>query len=346
MPLITLWPPAYTRYVYGSRFLSQLCLRNCYATVAPATSRQPRTPDSDSALPSSLDKNILAHLSTDIPSLHELIRQYEANSGHVFRCSLPYESRPSESRQRHGLPNTSGDSESNIVMIAHCVETRDDHKVSLSSGFALEAPSAIPGETLFLTCAHTLEEARYFVSPDINLVSSKSGTFVISGSPEYQQIYPVSAIPSALPRSDLLVLASSKASVQTLPMSPYPAQPGTCIRAHFVSHSKSPPMEPGWIPWVGGTWSKWVRGTVLGYRDFAGRETMPGTYDALSHLLFTPLPTMGSSGGPIIDDESGAVIGVMLGTRMDNGIEGVRGWGVPSETIFEMFSLPGLEGKR
>ncbi len=62
----------------------------------------------------------------------------------------------------------------------------------------------------------------------------------------------------------------------------------------------------------------------------------PGTYDALSHLLFTPLPTMGSSGGPIIDDESGAVVGVMLGTRMDNRVEGVRGWGVPSETIFEV----------
>jgi hypothetical protein len=62
----------------------------------------------------------------------------------------------------------------------------------------------------------------------------------------------------------------------------------------------------------------------------------PGTYDALSHLLFTPLPTAGSSGGPIIDEESGAVVGIMLGTRMDSRIEGVRGWGVPSESIFEV----------
>jgi len=89
-----------------------------------------------------------------------------------------------------------------------------------------------------------------------------------------------------------------------------------------------------------------VTGTVIGYRDFAGRETNPGTYDALSHLLFHPPPTAGSSGGPIIDEESGGVIGVMLGTRMDNAVEGLRGWGVPAETIFEMFSLPGLEGKR
>jgi hypothetical protein len=112
------------------------------------------------------------------------------------------------------------------------------------------------------------------------------------------------------------------------------------------------PNEPGWVPWIGGTWSKWVRGTVLGYRDFAGRETQvqtrsfkvsktyfiaqPGTYDALSHLLFTPIPTAGSSGGPIIEEESGAVVGVMLGTRMDNRVEGTRGWGVPSEIIFEV----------
>ena len=66
------------------------------------------------------------------------------------------------------------------------------------------------------------------------------------------------------------------------------------------------------------------------------RIAQPGTYDALSHLFFTPLPTAGSSGGPIIDEESGAVIGVMLGTRMDNRVEGVRGWGVPAEAIYEV----------
>ena len=56
----------------------------------------------------------------------------------------------------------------------------------------------------------------------------------------------------------------------------------------------------------------------------------------MTHLLFEPLPTVGSSGGPIVDEESGAVIGVIVGTRMDNRVEGVRGWGVPSETIFEV----------
>ena len=53
-------------------------------------------------------------------------------------------------------------------------------------------------------------------------------------------------------------------------------------------------------------------------------------------MLFQPLPTTGSSGGPIVDEGTGAVVGVMLGTRMDSSIEGMRGWGVPAETIFEV----------
>ena len=53
-------------------------------------------------------------------------------------------------------------------------------------------------------------------------------------------------------------------------------------------------------------------------------------------MHFQPLPTTGSSGGPIVDESTGAVVGVMLGTQMDSSIGGVRGWGVPAETIFEV----------
>lgn len=53
-------------------------------------------------------------------------------------------------------------------------------------------------------------------------------------------------------------------------------------------------------------------------------------------MHFQPLPTTGSSGGPIVDETTGAVVGVMLGTQMHSAIEGVRGWGVPAETIFEV----------
>jgi hypothetical protein len=53
-------------------------------------------------------------------------------------------------------------------------------------------------------------------------------------------------------------------------------------------------------------------------------------------MHFQPLPTTGSSGGPIVDETTGAVVGVMLGTQMHSSIEGVRGWGVPAEAIFEV----------
>lgn len=82
-------------------------------------------------------------------------------------------------------------------------------------------------------------------------------------------------------------------------------------------------------------------------------------------MMFTPLPTSGSSGGPIVDEDTGAVVGMVLGSQMDGSrVDGMRGWGVPAEVIFEvcrvhfnpifnkcqrslqMFSLPGLEGKK
>ena len=60
--------------------------------------------------------------------------------------------------------------------------------------------------------------------------------------------------------------------LRTLPISPYPAQPGTRVRAHFVTQTR-PQGEgaDGWVPWISG-WSKWVSGRILGYKDFAGRE--------------------------------------------------------------------------
>jgi hypothetical protein len=87
-------------------------------------------------------------------------------------------------------------------------------------------------------------------------------------------IHPISGVISALPRSDLLLLSckfdTSKCELETLPVSPYPVQANTPVKAHFVALTE--PQTEGWYPWIGGTWSKWITGTVLGYRDYAGRE--------------------------------------------------------------------------
>jgi len=43
-----------------------------------------------------------------------------------------------------------------------------------------------------------------------------------------------------------------------------------------------------------------------------------------------------------VSKETGAVIGTVVGERMDGVKRGQKGWGVPAEAIFEMFSLLGL----
>lgn len=99
-----------------------------------------------------------------------------------------------------------------------------------------------------------------------------SGSFVVSGTHRSPRFHPVTSIQSAMHKADLMLLSASVPglTLPTLPISPYPVHPGATIRAHFVVDKQ--PEEDGWRPWVGNTWSKWVKGTILGYRDFAGRE--------------------------------------------------------------------------
>jgi hypothetical protein len=100
-----------------------------------------------------------------------------------------------------------------------------------------------------------------------------TGTFIVIGSQDTLALHPVSEVVSALPRSDLILLSCKlpQGALNALDVSPYPAHKGTAVRAHFVTHRE--PVEPGWSSWVGDTWGKWAQGKVLGYRDFAGRET-------------------------------------------------------------------------
>ena len=84
-------------------------------------------------------------------------------------------------------------------------------------------------------------------------------------------------------RGDLLLLSTPQqqpppaggpsSGLRSLPVNPYPVHPGTAIRAHFVTDKPPAGAErDGWTPWVAGTWRKWIKGTVAGYRDYAGRE--------------------------------------------------------------------------
>jgi hypothetical protein len=109
--------------------------------------------------------------------------------------------------------------------------------------------------------------------------------------------------------------------------------------------------------------SRWGRARLVQYRDASGAEALSGTYDDLTQLDFKLLPDNvhnppallskpqasfpppGSSGGPIVDAQTGAVVGITRGTKM-SVLEGKRGDGIPAERVFFMFALPGFSSKK
>ncbi|KAG8952008.1 hypothetical protein FRC04_005341 [Tulasnella sp. 424] len=168
-------------------------------------------------------------------------------------------------------------------------------------------------------------------SPTLQEPETSSGTIVITSS---GHVLSVSHILSSLPLSDIVLLSydpTDEFEPVPLPVNMYPAQEGTVFRTRFISPTAVSLYSDGY--------AHWKIGKIDGYRDFAGRESKPGTYDALSHMIFSPPPTPGTSGAPIIDVEAGSVIGMVTGSRMYNRVEGLKGWGTPSEAIFEV-TLP------
>ena len=146
------------------------CIRRCrrFATVFPSIIIQPPPPPpafkagnsqgSEKTIGESLlDSKCLAALSkhANQTSLTTLIKQYVQTAGCVLdRLNLPYESRPKENKV---LAKDSKD----IVLVAHCASDDAEDRVTLSSGFVLNARMHGADESLILTCAHTLEEVRY-----------------------------------------------------------------------------------------------------------------------------------------------------------------------------------------
>ena len=104
---------------------------------------------------STLDRFVLDALSktpfVERPDLPQLIQQYLTHSGKVLGARLAYESRPSSSRRVSF-------SDLDIHLVAHVAREGDRNKITLSSGFAIDASD---GQSILVTCAHTLEEARH-----------------------------------------------------------------------------------------------------------------------------------------------------------------------------------------
>lgn len=122
--------------------------------VAARQSRENVSPASTSA----------TALTSTPASLTDLVEEYMKRAGNVLDASLPYESRPDVARrvqfskdaQTHADASTADGA---LVMVAHAVHDRTGkHKVAYSSGFAVHAPGIPEGQSVFVTCAHTLEE--------------------------------------------------------------------------------------------------------------------------------------------------------------------------------------------
>ena len=140
------------------------CFRR-YATVElPVIVAKPPLPPPvpESVAHSALDSvvlNTLAHQpSGSRTSLPQLVQQYLERSGRVLDHQLPYEPQPSQPRRVNFDASQSEDR--GVHLIAHCVQEGNRHKVTLSSGFALNAPGDHTNESIIVTCAHTLEEVR------------------------------------------------------------------------------------------------------------------------------------------------------------------------------------------
>ncbi|SCZ89489.1 BZ3500_MvSof-1268-A1-R1_Chr1-1g01214 [Microbotryum saponariae] len=299
-------------------------------------------------------------------SLDELIRQSRERSGKVLDLDLQYESTPAierrvsttvssagalaesavggrrqERQERPDESESTAQTQSGIVTVAHVMGGKQP-RVSVCSGFAIGNSETI------VTCAHTLESISRNLdpsAPSVSLVLTSSG-----------HVFPVLSLLSSLPASDLVLLSipstalrnpsyrlppkptDSFPRLRSLPVSPYPATVGTRIASLEYS---SPLMGEGKRQVFG-----WKHGLVVEYRDSMGRTAETGTYDELSFLRFSSLPNPGSSGGPIVDIETGAVVGVVRGSTKAYGDREERGWGTPAEKVFEWFKLPGFKSKK
>ncbi|EJT99532.1 hypothetical protein DACRYDRAFT_117763 [Dacryopinax primogenitus] len=342
--------------------ISPVYHRRCLALPLPASALPPNlppVPDAPGYLPPTstptpsphsprtvnpLDAYILARFqrlrsSACITPLRRLLTEYNENSSRVLPEYLPYEPSPPKERRVDFHQGQDG----GTVLVAHVIaDPKGEEKVIVCSGFPIRTRYAQQGErggrTLIVSCTHTLEQVRFLAPPDAG------GTTLIFTS--LGRAVPATAIPSSLPNRDLTLLSipqQAESYFHPLPVSPYPLPEEAEIGVH---NSAEEAGGQGWERWINGKlWRRWAMGRVEGYKDQAWREAKPGTYDHLAHLVFLPLPTASSSGGPIMASESGAVIGIIIGDRVE-GVRGQKGWAVPAEAVFEMFSLPGLVLKK
>ncbi len=113
----------------------------------------------------------------------------------------------------------------------------------------------------------------------------------------------VEAGAGGLEASGLQAITEAVPRLRTLPMSPYPATVGTKVGMRVYGD----PMGR-----VKGS-ERWTFGDVIEYKTPHGKVAEPGSYDDLAKMTLSSIPEGGCSGGPIVDVNSGAVVGIVRG---------------------------------
>ena len=148
--------------------------------------------------------------------------------------------------------------------------------------------------------------------------SSPSATLILTSS---GHVYTVSTLLSSLPSSDLLLLrlsplpisspptSPSPPALRSLPINPYPAPTSSSISTHtYLNPLSRLTRKLQKLPS-----QSWESGRIVEYKDSNGHTAETGSYDELATFWMSCVPSNGSSGGPVVDNESGSVIGVTRG---------------------------------
>ena len=257
-------------------------------------------------------------------TLGTLLEQLKSRADLQLSHTLPYYNPVTEPKNRidrlilqHG-----------IVTIAHVLPA--ENQVVIASGFGIHH-----GE-LIVTCAHPFYQAGAILSKN-NVANDQSQSLIITHQGE---LVSVEAIKTHLVLSDLVLLTLDEGKkVNPLPIDPFPPPISTSLISYeFISASildKTTPMVS----------ADWKSANVLYYRDQNGHEAESGTYDQLSCLLYSHMPTLGSSGGPILNKDTNTVVGIIRGNEMNYSLRKQIGFATPSECLFEAFQLPGMSNE-
>lgn len=227
-----------------------------------------------------------------------------------------------------------------VVTIAHILPplpgSTNQGEVILSSGFAILDGS------LVATCTHPIHQINALCrSPnaaqqEANLDRVRTVAIAFDG-----MIVPIQSMESHLVMSDIVLLRIPETTKLTpLKVSPYPCPTGSPVLVYSL-HDVALSSDPGQPVQPITKWS-WTPSEITLYQDRAGRESATGSYKELNTLLFDTVPRPGSSGGPIIDRETKAVVGITRGSEVSYAVRKERGFATPAESLFNVFKLDGF----